>query len=281
MKKNILLLADQPWQADQLVRICNKINVLNASFKFHLVFTDFYTIHWRKDYLRGLENAFIGNVYTQEVNYKQWSDEDNGVETNSDYIDKWANQNLANGSIESLLRTCSYLYPDERSFYTRKLTKSFKLKYLHDNLKWTEEILNSVEPHLIVCIERTGLVQNIFFNVSKVQSISMLTMIPARVDNRWIIRDDFAYGVSDELFAYINKTYYNSDSMEIASNYSQKMLSSNHGLYYSLNVKYIQDFNNSLLVNTKKLIKDLRFWNGKVYDRIFILSKIDTLSHQK
>ena len=74
----ILLIADQPWQTEVLLRVSKEISSLYPQASFDLAVCDYYMFRYTNTFLNGIKSAFHGKVFTQEKIRS-----DNLIDTNS------------------------------------------------------------------------------------------------------------------------------------------------------------------------------------------------------
>lgn len=268
-----MLLADQPWQAHLMAKVGNEILLLEPSAKISLVFTDYYTFFHRQDYLRGLRNGFPGVIKTQEAIFKNWQINSNEFSFDINFLKEWEEKNCTKRTLDELAKTNQWMYGNERDRYHRKFSNQWRTKILYDTIIWCETIINEINPDFIISIERCTLPTNIFFHIATRKNINFYSFIPARVGKRWIVRNDLAYGMSEQMKKFILSKYSNSDSLDEAQKYVQYMRRSLKGIYNSPSHQIEKIVERKRKFLFRSLILDLRKWLGRVYCRIFIQPK--------
>ena len=268
-----MLLVDQPWQANLGLRIGNEIVKKNSGFKVTLVFTDYFTFFLRKDYLSGIRNAFIGDVITQEDLFATWQDDSNELKFDYKFLSDWESANCSSRSLDELARTNQWLYGNERDRYQRRISGAWREKILYDTILWCENLFNKIEPDLIISIERCTLPTNLLFEIALRERTNFLTFVPARIGNRWIIREDFAYGMSEELRQNILSHFSTKASLQTAKAFAEDILSNRDGSYISPSHKIVGESFEKRKALLHNLRLELRKWLGRVYGRIFIQPK--------
>lgn len=269
----MLLLVDQPWQANLGLKISNELMRQNSDFKFTMVFTDYFTFFLRKDYLSGIKNAFIGDVITQEELYATWQNDSNELKFDYRFLSDWESTNCSNRSLDEIARTNQWLYGNERDRYQRRISSSWRKKILYDTIIWCENLFNRVEPNLIVSIERCTLPTNLLFQIALRERTKFLTFVPSRVGNRWIIREDLAYGMSEELYEDIISHFSSTTSLETAKAFASDMQVNRYGSYRSQSHIIVGESFEKRKALFLNLRLELRKWLGRVYGRIFIQPK--------
>lgn len=271
--KRYILLADQPWQANLMARVGNEILLLEPSAKISLVLTDYYTFFLRDDYLTGMKFAFPGEIYTQKNIFEGWQIETNSHKFNPDFLDKWEKINCLDRTLTELSMTNQWVYGNERNRYQQKIEEPWPKKILYDTIEWCEKLLEEISPNMIISIERCTLPTNLLFQIARTKEIPFLTFIPSRIGSRWIVRDDFAYGASANLFCDVVKNYSDVDSISLARKFTTNLMTRHIGSYQSLSHEIAKLIDNRKSAIVREFLRETRRWAGRVYGRIFIQPK--------
>ena len=270
---NYVLLADQPKQGKIISYLANEILKVDHRAKISIIFTDYYTFFLEKNFLNGLKSAFQGKIFTQEHIYRNWQIEDNEKEIDIDYLKKWEKVHCKNRSLEQLAKTNQWLYGDELNRTYRKITDQWKLKILYDTVLWCEDMISINTPNVIVSISNNTLPTNLFYEIARTRNIEFLTIAHTRLEDYWILRDDFAYGITQSKYTEILEKYSDQKSTRNADIYINRIIEGKKGSYQSVSHSYqnvIFEKSKSVLGS---LVKDLRYFIGRVYGRIFIQPK--------
>lgn len=270
---SILLLVDQPWQANFGMRIVKEVKKVQPSLDFDLAFTDYFTFFLRRDYLSGIKNSFIGEVFTQEKIYTDWQDDTNEFDFSQDYLTEWERINCKSRTLDEIARTNQWLYGNERDKYQRKITGVWRTKILYDTIIWCENLMETSRPDIVISIERCTSPTNILFEICRRENIPFLTFIPSRIMNRWVMREDLSYGMSKELTDEISRKYSSPEHQLIANEIIDEILTSRTGSYSSPSHKIVNDSKDKQKKIIQNLLTELRRWCGRVYGRIFIQPK--------
>jgi hypothetical protein len=268
-----MLLVDQPWQANLGLRMAKAAKRINPSLHFSIVFTDYFTFFLRRDYLVGIENAFDGNIWTQEAIYRSWQFDTNKPSVDADFLKEWEKTNCSDRTLAEIARTNQWLYGNERDKYQQRISDAWKDRILYDTINWCEMLIGEIKPNFIVSIERCTLPTNLLFQISFKRSIPFKTFIPARIDNRWIVRSDLSYGMSSELRERISEEYSDHKSLVKAEIFAEDMISNRQGSYNSPSHKIVMESAGNKTVILLNFRRALRKWTGRVYGRIFIQPK--------
>lgn len=270
---SVILLVDQPWQANLGLRMAKAAKSVNPSLQFSIVFTDYFTYFLRRDYLEGIKNSFDGNVWTQEGIYRGWQVDTNEPVVDVNYLNEWERAYCSDRTLAEIARTNQWLYGNERDKYQRRISEAWKDRILYDTIKWCEMLIEENKPDFIVSIERCTLPTNLLFEISRDRAIPFITFIPARVEKRWIVRSDLAYGMAPELAERIISKYSSGEFLVKAELLVEEMIFKRQGSYNSPSHKIVMESiakKNAILKNLKI---EIRKWIGRVYGRIFIQPK--------
>lgn len=269
----ILLLANQPHEAKILAKIGNEIRKLQPNIKTTLVFTDYYTFYFQKQFLNGFESSFPGDVITQEKNYKNWQRNENLNSVNQDYLNKWSETYCKFRSLEQLERTNQWIYGDENDRFLLKTSRKWKTKILFDTILWCEELVSINKPTAFVSLGNETLPTNILYEISRVNLIPFYSISHTRLQNFWILRDDFAYGISDSKMEAIKSKYSDEESMILAQQFIDERLKKGEAFYpaqsQSLSQTFIKNKNNLL----QNFYLELKTFIKGTYWRIFVHSR--------
>jgi hypothetical protein len=268
-----MLLVDQPWQANLGLRLAKAAKKINPTLEFSLVFTDYFTFFLRKDYLSGIRNAFEGDIFTQEAIYRSWQSDTDEPTSDISFLDDWEKKYCTERTLEEIARTNQWLYGNERDKYQRKISDAWKKRILCDTIYWCEELIQEIKPDLIISIERCTLPTNLLFQISLKTNVPFKTFIPARIENRWIVRSDLSYGMSTNLRENIIQLYSDIESLAKAEKLAAFIVSNHQGSYISPSHKIVMESVAKRSAALQNLRHELRKWAGRVYGRIFIQPK--------
>jgi len=269
-QKMIIMLADQPWEAEFLAAVGLNIIKIDSNILLTLCFTDYYTPLLRRDFLTGLKAGFPGKIITQSEIYASWQIQTNHPTVDNFYLKNWESKNCSERSLNNIKLVNQWVYGNERSQWALPITDAWESKILEDTIRWCEDIVEVLNPTLFVSINRSTLPTNIFNTISKSRNIPFFTFIPSRIGNRILLRDDFGYGMSDALFEKIvaSKDYSKLDSE--VENLVNSIIQNAKGSYESLEGKVTSDFLQRKERRFNSLLRDMRKLSGRIYGRIFI-----------
>jgi hypothetical protein len=271
--RRYLFLVDQPLQADMAAQIANKI--LNGSLEsvLNLAFTDYYTFFLRRDYLAGFTSAWNGKIFTQEEIYLGWQQNRLEKEFDKEFLITWEKLYGKNRSLEQLQRTNQLIFGNERDYYQRQMSEDWKTKILYDTILWSSALFSEVKPDVIISIERSTLANNLIFEMAREKKIQFLTIMPTRLGKRWILVDDFGYGMDESNVRSILSNYSDEINKSKASKEIKRLLQDNQAAYISIASQISKQFNTKKSKPLRTLIRELRLLAGRVYGRLFIQRK--------
>ena len=267
----ILLIADQPWQTEVLLRVSKEISSLYPQASFDLAVCDYYMFRYTQTFLNGIKSTFHGKVFTQEKNFLSWKNSDNYLDYDHDFIKKWEQSYCENISLSELFASHSLVNSFENSQYYHTIPGKWHNKIIYDTNKWIEDITTLVKPDICININNWLYESYAFYLVAKQKKILFLSIIPSRIQSGWSLRDDLGYGMNHELLTYI-KTFFISDkSLELTKELAVK-LKENLGIYKSLSNELSKKFSVNKFLALRMLVSDLRRFLSRIYSRLFIES---------
>jgi hypothetical protein len=270
-KYQYILLADQPWQANLMCALAKDLLCKDPNAQVSLVLTDYYTFLLRRDYLEGIRVAFPGRVVTIEKHYRNWQSKTAPVQVDANFLTDWEKKYCTHRSLKQIEKTNQWIYGNERNAYQRKIGADWAERILVDTIDWVETLVHtSDQPAVIVSIERSTLPTNLLFEIAKTRKIPFLTFFPSRINSRWLMRDDFGYGMSNKLLEYIQENYSSSDLKKQARELIQEELTRKEGSYVSIGHTISAKIRNGKINSIRIFVHELRLWMGRVYGRIFI-----------
>jgi len=269
----IVLLADQPHQASFIAPIANELLKIKNDIKFSIVFTDYYTFLSRQDFLRGINAGFPGEVVHLEEIYKAWQEAPDEPFVDFDFLAQWERENCSERSLDEIERTNQLVYADERSQWHIPITELWKKKVLIDTIKWCESYLEVFQPSVFVSAGNATLATNIFYTLAKKKGISFFTLVPSRIGNRILLREDFAYGVSEELLTEAMELSRDETLNEQAIDLAIGITQQKRGAYDSYQIYMSEHFSDKRRRLLSSFIRDFRKFLGRTYARTLIYKR--------
>jgi hypothetical protein len=252
--KNIILLANQPNQAIVMAKVANRIWQFDNSVKITITLTDYYTFYFQKQFLTGFKSAFNGSVLTQEEIYKEWQNDEKYQDVDLVFLNEWSKSLCNQRSLDQLARTNQWVYGNENDRYLLKTNDVWKTKILFDTIVWCEELVLSESPSVIVSLGNETLPTNVLYEIACKQVIPFLTIIHTRLENYWILREDFAYGMAKSKVKEVSDKYTSFSALNLAEHFIEKKVRNEESLYSSAS-KFIS---NSFAEKRKAFINSLK-----------------------
>lgn len=275
----ILGLSEQPWNTPFMSSILKELNRLSNK-QVKLALTDqFYFIHANEELKKIRLNSDF-EILTIESIYLTWQHvtlSEARVSEAETYISEWKARIRPQRSIEVLEKTNQYIFGNEREFFYLPLDENWRPIVLADTIKWCEKIIEDFNPSLVVSLERSSLGINILYEICRSQNISFQTLIYSRIGSRWIIRDDFGYGMSDRIFENVLKTGKNLRLRNAAEQEIHEMLTERHGAYSSFAGDIVKDFQTARSNRFRNLKVDSIKFVKSLYGRYFVRPRIQTI----
>jgi hypothetical protein len=272
-KIKITLLADQPWEAEFMAMVGKNLLILNPEVSLSLCFTDYYTFLLRSDFLRGLRAGFPGDIVTQQEIFASWQVATENPRVDFEYLKDWNQKYCSVRTLDEIELTNQWVHGAERSQWYLPISELWKKRILEDTLKWCMSYKNDFAPTIYVAINNSTLPISIFNTLAASESIPFLSFIPSRIGHRKLLRKDFGYGLSNELYTEILEKYSGNSQTSKASQYLNELTVSKDGSYDSTTNLLTREFRLKSRSKFKSLRKDLRLLAGRIYGRMFIQPK--------
>lgn len=230
--KTVLLIADQPYQTKILELVGKKL--VDFGIQVHMAFSDYYMFLYAKNQILDVQGRGI-QTHTQEENFWSWQGSDPGDESElTKFIKSWESINCNDRSIDQLEKTNNFVFANERDFFGRKVTRPWQIRILHDSLRWVDQIYETVNPDLILSIENCTLVNNIFFTLAQKNGICHIAAMNSRISTRWVIRDDFGFGMSPRNVTLAKQIVLEKSDASALEHYIEEFIANEHGAYRAL-----------------------------------------------
>jgi hypothetical protein len=256
-----------------MAKLANKIWQIDKTVKITITFTDYYTFYFQKQFLNGFKSAFNGSVLTQEAVYKEWQNDEKLPDVDLFFLDKWSKSLCNNRSLDQLAHTNQWIYGYENDRYLLKTSDQWKTKILFDTIVWCEELVLSESPSVLVSLGNETLPTNLLYEIACKQSITFLTIIHTRLENYWILREDFAYGMAKSKIKEISDKYTSFSALNLAEHFIEKTVRKEESFYPSAS-KFISDsFPEKRKAFLKSLKSEFRDLAAQTYWRAFSHSK--------
>ena len=272
-KMKIMLLVNQPWEAQFLAEIGKNLLRFNPDNELVMVFADYYTFLLRQDFLTGLSAGFPGRIVTQRDVYSTWQTQNEDPEVDFEYLQNWESKYCKTRTLSEIEETNQWVYGAERSQWYAPISDLWKKKILEDSIRWCERVFEEYKPDAFLAINNSTLPITLFDLLGKSHKIPFWVFLPSRIGERWILVNDFGYGMSDGLYERILEEYKSQESLKYANEFLVEFNRKKTGSYSSTAATLVSEIESKRRRKFLELSKDLRRLAGRVYGRIFIQPK--------
>jgi hypothetical protein len=276
-KIKIMLLVNQPWEAQFLAEIGKNLLRFNPDNELVMVFADYYTFLLRQDFLTGLSAGFSGRIVTQRDVYSNWQTQNEDPEVDFEYLQNWESKYCKTRTLSEIEETNQWVYGAERSQWYAPISDLWKKKILEDSIRWCERVFEEYKPDAFLAINNSTLPITLFDLLGKSHKIPFWVFLPSRIGERWILVNDFGYGMSEILYEQILGEYESDESLKLAKEFLVEFNNKRTGSYSSTAATLVSEFEFKRQRKFLELRKDLRRLAGRVYGRIFIQPKEKSL----
>jgi hypothetical protein len=272
--QRILALVCEPWQTKAMAKLLLHLEASSKNSEYALGVMDYYQMVHRLNTFDNLKLPTATLIRNQDQLYKDWQDslEDESKLTKIN-LDEWEKKNCSSRSLKEISEGNQLIRQWERSQYTLPISEYWERRVLHDTIKWCEDFFAEFKPTVVISIERFELANSIFFEICKREKIPMLTFIGSRIESRWILRDDFGYGISDENLDKVAVDSQESWALDLATKFVETLRNSNSGAYSSDSRILSELIDRSPRRKVLNLYKDSRKLAGNIYARHFLEPK--------
>ncbi len=202
--RNVLFFADHPWQTQMCLDIIARLQGLKGNITYTLIVCDFFSVVHVADFLPKLRQKYDVEIIDFLDLYLDWQvksikhDHDNPVNAN-----EWKKLFRSQRSQIEIEKTNQLIYGFERNFYFLPISECCKNQVFADVSNRIIKIFTRLNPNFCVSIERQTLPLNISQAYCESNSIPWFSITPTRINNRWVLFDEFALGMSERKFLEI------------------------------------------------------------------------------
>jgi hypothetical protein len=241
---------------------------------FSLGVMDYYQMVHQLRITENLDLPINTQIKNQDEMYRNWQnvDEEQSLLSQID-LAEWERLNCSSRSLSEIAAGNQLVRQWERTQYTLPISTYWESRVLHDTIKWCEDYFEEFNPTVVISIERFELANSIFFEICKRQGIPMLTFVSSRIGSRWILREDFGYGMSDKTLSEVSSASRNIESMNLASQMVERMREKNSGSYHSDSRVLANKMDNPFIQKIIQVVIETRRLAGNIYARHFIEPK--------
>ena len=193
----ILRLACEPWQTKMLLNVMSQLEN-KEKVDCHLGILDFYQFVHNVDYIN-YSNFSSKSVTFHDQNelYLGWQSEFEDLKRLEIVdLESWEQRNCRERSLSEIMMGNALTNQWERDAYWLPVTEYWKKRVLVDTISWCEKLFSDIKPAIVLNIERAELAQSIMDLICRREDVPLLTFIPSRIGERWLLREDFGYGTS-------------------------------------------------------------------------------------
>lgn len=196
----ILILADQPWQLELAAKFSHRLRKENPNLDIQLAATDYYTFLHEPLTIKQLKRQYAVEIHDLKQQYLAWqSKEEPNITEVESQLTNWANSRILSRPLDVLARTNQLIFGWERAKFYLPVSSSWQKKILLDSIFWSENLIETIMPDVVISIERNTLCNNLIFEISKNVGIEHVTFILSRFGNRWIPHSEFGLGFEHPL----------------------------------------------------------------------------------
>lgn len=229
----VLLLSDQPFQTNFQIDLAQRL--VESGVDCRIATVDTYLFLYNPGLIERAKKATNRPVHTLEHCFRHWQakgePEMEGVE---DFLTSWELQNCRRRSLAELERTNNTLFADERSDYMLSVSESWRKRILYDSILWCEQVLDETKPDLIFSVDHCTLPTNLLYEKSLSLGVPFMTLQNTRIQNRWVIREDFFLGMDSKTLLEAQNCLLDEDSRKEAEGYLAQYKASSKSTYYAL-----------------------------------------------
>lgn len=283
-EKTILFFADHPWQTNMAIQMINKVITSEPNHKCVLVLADFYSILHDPIYVRNIKAESKFEILDFMDLFSRWQNMA-ATHKHENFLNytEWVENFSGNRNLMEISYTNQVVYSWERSYSHLPIKDCCKWQFFSDMCHRIKLIFETYKPDLIVSIERQSLPVNLAQVLAERNLIKWFSIIPSRVNSRYLIVDEFGLGMSKEKFNMIVDKIYSQNITEQVDNFIDRIIEKKTGSYltWSMNT-FVQNTDTYASAHdSKSKIKLFLFWLIKemklIYSRHILHPKKMTL----
>lgn len=275
-----LFLADHPWSTTLLAQVVNSFERASKNaLEIELSIVDYYQIQHLSESLKAFQDRSSYEVSTQEDNFRNWQEKNQLIDENvlDNFLLDWETRNCSSRTLKQVELTNRFLHAYEDNAFLLKVPPVWKKRMLYDTIKWCENKLDNFVPDFLLSVERANLVVNVMQVLCENRNIRFYNLMPARIENRWILSNNFGLEMSHLVYREVLDQETNLDSdrfiMQMRTNFT--------GSYNSQASLIRQNFNNNKFDQYKKFLQNLIKMSKQLYSRFFIESHLRLLKPRR
>lgn len=271
----ILGIACEPWQTKIISQVLQQFYNQNQNSNLVLALTDFYHFVHNVPLEDSIPHDLPIKIITQNDIYKSWQ---SNLEEESELLKinlaKWEIENCKKRSLSEIESGNALTNQWEREAYWLPFSDYWRKRVLVDTIEWCENLMEESNPSVVISIERAELSNSVIDLICNRKKIPYLTLIPSRIESRWIVRTDFGYGCGLETQIAIDSAVECVSCQKEAKEYVKLFKNSHQGAYSSIAYSDSQIFSDRIDPRaTIRVVKELKKLISDIYYRHIIVPK--------
>jgi len=255
-QKTIVFFADHPWQTEMGLKLIDKLNKLAPNYKCILILADFYSVLHDPDYVNCIKKESTFEILDFMDLYSRWQDMAVGHQHENflNYKD-WVENFSGSRNLLEISFTNQLIYSWERSFSYIPIKDCCKWQFLSDMSYRIKFIFDSYKPDLIVSMERQSLPVNLAQALAERNSVNWVSIIPSRVNSRYLIINEFGLGMSKNKYNMIIDHTYSQNVTEQVEHFVKRIMEKKTGSYLTWSKNIAVQNTDTFLLNDKEYSK--------------------------
>lgn len=232
----------------------------------HIINGDSWHFVYKNDVKKAYNENGIKNIYNFQEEFEILNKSRVNVDWN--FLKEFEKKYCIDKNLQQLIMSDGIINHSFREpFYSTPKNKNQIYYWKEIQIKWALKLFDEIKPDLIFTIERNYFIKNIFWQISKVKNIEMITMINSRLANKKIFVKNFGYGINQSLLKEMEDE--NLTFTQFADTYIEDYLDSVELSLYS-NVPSLMEMN-----RTKSILNLFLNYSLNLYDHVsnFIFRK--------
>jgi hypothetical protein len=275
-----LFLADHPWSTTLLAQVVNSFELSSKNtIEVELSIVDYYQIQHLSENLKAFRDRSSYEVSTQEENFKNWQEKIQSIDENilDNFLLDWETRNCLSRTLKQVEMTNRFLHAYEDNAFLLRVPSVWKKRMLYDTIKWCENKIDNFDPDFLLSIERANLVVNVMQVLCENRNIKFYNIMPARIENRWILSSNFGLEMSQKVYREVLNQETNLES----DRFIAQMRTNFTGSYNSQASQIRQNFKDNKFEQYKKFFLNLVKMLKQLYSRFFIESHLRLLKPRR
>ena len=276
----ISALADHPWELIMMNQLLSEFQIKDAGVSASLVITDFYMFNHQKSLVDTMRSASYFEIVDLEKLFVDWQLD---VEALGDFdeilqfLANWELENCTNRSLSEIERSNRFIFGYENDRFTYKVSRYWQKRILRDSILWCEDYLKRFKPDIIILIERANLIPNVLEVLCANRGIKVFTLMPSRIGDRWIVRQDFGHGLGDFEYGRIFHSEIRPEFIQDAEVFSKNLSSIRKGAYHSLAFEISERYRLSNRHIASQILRQIRDYCAALYGYVFIQPRVRSI----